>query len=408
MPLNRAMSYTDRLNISVIELDFHHDSLDGFLKIFDDTIHRVNVFTTKKNIRILSNVPYSNNITFHEFSGGSKYLFLKKHKNIINNSHITFINTIANDYGGYLSLENKSALVLRVHNANKQFAPLKNIFCPSSLFQLWKFVSYVGRQIIGKGFLVYRPLVNKKIDYFTFPDSNIYNHALSQHFVEKRKTIPPIPLKIYNEKDTAFIEYTQQLNITIIGATDKRRRDYAQAIEAFTLLSNMHPSCKINLTLLGNSNNLYGKEVLTGFKNISHPNFTLKTYSTQVKETDFIQCIKETHIIISPITSEATTDIFKEEYGKTKTTGSILDFMKFGKTTLVPTHYSPPDEMKNYILKYATGKELCELIIGLTKGNKINKLNMDSLAYVQANYSKEIVLERATTIFKSILKDSNK
>ena len=76
--------------------------------------------------------------------------------------------------------------------------------------------------------------------------------------------------------------------------------------------------------------------------------------------------------------------------------------MKFGKVTLVPQHYTPPAELKNYILKYNNPKHLSENILDLLRDKKINELNKKSLEYVKQNYSQEAVLINALDIFKRI------
>lgn len=390
-------------HISVIELDFHHDSLDGFLKIFQGTEVLISVFTTAKNVLLLKGIDYSSNITFHEYSKGSKYAFLKKQASIINDSQIVFINTIANDFGAYLALEDKAKIILRIHNVNKQFRPLSSVFLPKSLFFAWKSFSYVLRQIVGKGFLVFRPIINQKISYFTFPDNGIATYVRQNNFVEEKRILPSIPLKIFIESDTAYEAYEDTLNITIIGATDHRRRQYETVIEALMQLYKREKAPSILLTLLGNTNNAYGKTIIDQLKNISNSRFRLKVYDKQVPESEFIDCVKHAHLIISPITSNATTDIFKEVYGKTKTTGSILDFLKFGKVTLVPSHYSPPEELLDYVMKYNNSAHLGEIILDLLEDKKINILNKRSLEYVKENYSQEPVLRKTIAIFTSVI-----
>lgn len=390
-------------HISIIELDFHHDSLDGFLKIFQGTDYRISVFTTSKNIKLLKDINYSKNIVFYEYSKGLKYVFLRNHKQTLNSSDIIFINTVANDFGAYLALGRKNVIVLRVHNVNKQFQPLQSVFIPKTLFFAWKFVSYVVRQIVVKGFLIFRPLLNRKVNYFTFPDTSISDYVKEKQFIPESKIIDAIPLKIFIENDTAYFEYKDVLNITIIGAIDQRRRQYEQCVEALTSIFNKDNAPFINLTILGKCTGVYGDEVIGKLKQITNPKFVLKTFNHQVPESEFINCIKQTHLIISPITENASTDIFKEVYGKTKTTGSILDFLKFGKVTLVPNHYSPPTELTDYIIKYKSANHLEEIVLDLIKDNKINSLNQKSLQYVKQNYSQESVLNKTISVFKSII-----
>jgi glycosyltransferase involved in cell wall biosynthesis len=393
------------MRISVIELDFHPDSLDGFLKIFNNTEHVINVFTTSKNIKFIQGISYSTNIKFFEYSGGLKFIFLRKYKKELNSSNIIFINTIANEFGAYLATNKRNNIILRVHNANKQFKPFQNINGPKSWLVLWKSISYVIREVLLKGFWIFRILMNNRISYFTFPDNSISDYIKSNHYVSENKIIPSLPLKIFIEENTAYSEYKDVLNVAIIGAVDFRRRQYEESVEMFSRLYSQPSPPKIRLTLLGISLGPYGEKVVNEFKKINHPNFSLVTFEKQLPEKEFVDYIKSLHVILSPITANATTDIFKEVYGKTKTTGSILDFLKFGKVTLVPNHYTPPAELNDYVIKYNDAVHLEAVILDLMKDNKINALNQKSLQYVRENYSQESVLKKTLAIFTSIIKN---
>lgn len=389
-------------HISVIELDFHHDSLDGFLKIFENSQVRVSAFTTAKNLHLLKNVRYPDSIRFYPFSGGSKFLFLRKHRHVLSASDIVFINTIANDFGAYLALDRQLTTVLRVHNVNKQFRPWSHLFRPRSLFFAWKFFSYLLRQVLAKGFWLFRPLINRRIGHFTFPDEGISSYVKNKGYVKAERILPAIPLKIFRGEDTAFSPFDGLLKICIIGATDARRRNYEEVIAALKQHFSAKDAVPVHLTLLGNCNNAYGRAVVKEFERIHADGFRLTSYAAQVPEQEFIACIKETQLIISPITAEASTDIFREVYGQTKTTGSILDFLKFGKTTLVPAHYDPPQELSAFMLKYSNSDELVRLLAGLSTGNRLNELNRRSLEHVQKNYAQAAVLKNTLSIFTSI------
>ncbi len=81
-----------------------------------------------------------------------------------------------------------------------------------------------------------------------------------------------------------------------------------------------------------------------------------------------------------------------------------MDFLKFGKVTLVPNHYTPPTELLDYVIKYKDSEHLETVILDLIKDNKINRLNQKSLQYVRENYSQESVLKKTLSIFTSIIK----
>lgn len=399
---NKTSSYGIK-QISLIELDFHHEVLDGFLKIFLNTGIRIHVFTTKNNEALLRGIHYSENIKFYSFSGFSKYLFLKKHRALISASDLVFVNTIANDFGAYLALPRNILFILRVHNVNKQFRPLKHISIPDSGYLLWKFSSYVFRQVIVKGFFLFRPIINRRVSYFTFTDEGIEAYVRAKGLVDDRKIMQTIPLKIFNAAGMVYKDFSEVLNITVIGVTDARKRRYETLIEALTSVYRHAHAPKIHLTLLGNSNNAYGKKIIGQLSAITHGGFSFSTFNKPVVESEFLEQIHTTHLIISPVAEKAITDIFTETYGQTKTSGSILDFLKFGKVTLVPGHFPPPEKFREFILNYQDASDLARIIFDLLEGGKINELNKTSLSYVKQNFSQEKVLKETLSVFSSLL-----
>lgn len=389
-------------HISVVELDFHHDSLDGFLKIFENCPVRVSAFTTAKNLELLKSVKYPDNVRFYVFSGGSRFWFLRRHRQVLLDSQVIFINTIANHFGAYLAIPKQLCTVLRVHNVNKQFSPASHVLRPRTLFFTWKFVSYVLREVVFGGFWLFRPMINARIRRFTFPDEGISAHVRQMGYLDNERILPSIPLKIFREEDTALTAYSSQLHVTIIGATDARRRYYEPVVEGLKRLYSEPDAPAIRLTLLGNCANAYGQRIRDELATITDPRFSVKSYASPVPEGEFIQQIKATHLIISPITANASTDIFREVYGQTKTTGSILDFMKFGKVTLVPSHYQPPAELQRFILKYNDAGTLVQLLRQLCENGSINALQQRSLDYVRKNYSQAEVQKSTLAIFTQL------
>ena len=395
----------NQLIISVIELDFHADCLDGFLKIFENSIHIIHVFTTKKNMNILKEIKYTNNIIFHPYNSFSKFVFLFKNKFIIDLSDVVFINTIASDFGAYLAINKKLNTIVRIHNINKHFNPLNSITFPKNLFSLWKFTSFFFRQLIIKGTPIFRLIINKRIKYFTFPDNGLKEFAISKNYLPKEKIIDSIPLKIFNSS-TPIAVFSEKLNICIVGSTDVKRRNYIPIIDDLTeIYSNLNPP-KINLTLLGKSKGLASDRIINQFNKINNSNFSITVFNDIVSENKFIEIMNNTHLIISPIIEFSKVDIYTEIYGKTKTSGSILDFMKFGIVTMTPNYYSPPIDLNNFILKYTDSKNLAEQINQFCLNPSfLNTLNQKAKEFSSNNFNKNKILNICESTFYKINED---
>lgn len=390
------------MRLSILELHFHLDSLDGMIKIFENSSYEVDVFTTTANLNLLQGINYASNIKFHEYRGGSRYIYIKKNKEVLEQSDIIFVNTIATNFGAYLALPKNKIKILRVHNINKQFNPNRSIYWPNNLLTLWKFSSYFGRQIVLKAFPITRVKINKFFNYFTFPDDGLKNYVLQKNYLKPEQVLYSIPLKIA-EKGLKVPPFEDCIHLTIIGGTDPKRRNYTPVLEGLSELISQAKH-KFHLTLLGKTSGEFGHKVLTQLNKLRQENFDFTYFSTNVSEDEFKQVMNNTHLVISPIIESARAEIYHEYYGKTKTTGSILDFMKFGIITLTPNYYSPPTEMKDYILQYSSPIDFAAILNQFDKNpDKLIALNQKSKTFVQEQFSKELIFEKSDSTFKEII-----
>jgi len=392
------------MRIAILELHFHVDSLDALIKIFENSHYEVHVFTTKKNLELISSVNYGSNVIFHQLDSISRGLFLFRNRKILQACDIIFINTIASSFGSYLMLPNKVTTILRIHNINKQFNPNGSIYWPSDLLSFWKMTSYFVRQVLLKLFPIYRRIINSRMSYFTFPDDGLKNYVVERGYLSEKRIVPSIPLKI-NHSDRQIPKLDSVLNVTIIGATDFKRRTYDTVLKALKSASENKGLIPIHLTLLGKTSGDFGRKIIQELEKIECSQFSFTCYDKNVPEDEFVQIMEQTHLVISPIIQDSRSEIYHEYYGKTKTTGSILDFIKFGIVTLTPDYYNPPKEMEKYILKYRNELDLAEHIneVRLNKDDYISKSQI-ALEYVRTHFNKEAVFNLADSSFQKIRK----
>lgn len=393
---------SDPFVISIIELDFHYDCLDSLIKIFQDYVSKIHVFTTADNMRMLSEIQYNEHVVFHEYKRYSKLFFLIRNRSILKKSDLIFINTIATNFGAYLFVPNPQSTILRIHNINKQFVPFRSIVLPKNLYSAWKFASYFGREIFFKLFPVFRIAVNLRVRYFTFPDSGLTDYALLKGYVSRNKVIESIPFKVFSGSiRTTRLE--DELVISVIGATDVSRRDYQNVIVALQEIYKFK-SPNIKLVLLGKVKGAYGEWIIGELKKIRSKNFEVQYFRENVPENKFVEYLNQTHLVISPIVKETKTDVFREVYGKTKTSGSILDFIKFGCVTLTPCFYDPPREMKLFFQKYEDGRDLAKKLLYFYENPEIlNELSKKSSIFVSENYNTDKIYNSCIDSLKSIL-----
>jgi hypothetical protein len=358
------------MKIALIELDFHVDSVDGICKIFEGSEHQLHIFTTEKNYSILKNRSYATKHKWNLLSEQSKLSFLNSNNKEINSCDGVFINTISADFGCFAKFNFKPTTILRIHNAYKVFSPWHHIKIYPTVLGIWKAASYTFREIIWDRFWYYRPIVVKKMDFFTFPDKAIVDFLLKNNIVPKEKIAPVLPIKVFDETVQLIINKSSDINFTIPGGVDRRRRDYLPVLTAFKILL-PKTTKKISLSFLGKCNSKYGREIVSEFKKLRSDNFKVNSFEDFVPQADFDSIMKETDVVISPVNADGLTQIYGEIYGKTKTSGSITDVVLFPKPLIVPSSYllndnlktifdsyDSPEGLSNMILSYANNKNL--------------------------------------------------
>ncbi|MFN5630319.1 MAG: hypothetical protein ACK48W_13650, partial [Bacteroidota bacterium] len=235
-------------------------------------------------------------------------------------------------------------------------------------------------------------IVVKKIDFFTFPDKAIVDFLLKDNIVPKEKIAPVLPIKVFDETVQLIINKSSDVNFTIPGGVDKRRRDYLPVLTAFKILL-PKTTKKISLSFLGKCNSKYGREIVSEFKKLSSDNFKVNSFEDFVPQADFDSIMKETDVVISPVNADGLTQIYGEIYGKTKISGSITDVVLFPKPLILPATYLLNDNLKTIFSTYSSAEDLSNVILNFVNDKNLiadkTKLIFENL---QKNYEKKMIL----------------
>lgn len=389
------------MNVALIELDFHVDSVDGICKVFEDSEHTLHVFTTKQNHKILQSRSYFNKHHWILLNDKNKLAFLHQHESKINSCDGIFINTISSDFKVFAKFNFRPVTLLRIHNAYKIFAPFSHIKIYPTLLGIWKALSYFIREVILDSFWYYRKEVVKKIDYFTFPDEAILEYCLEKKLVPVNKIAPVLPIKVFDETVELINEISDEIQITIPGGVDKRRRQYEPVVEAFKLLVHKTPK-KLCLHLLGKCNSKYGRWIISEFKKLENDNFRIVFYENFVSQKDFDETMKKTNLIISPVNPDALTQVYGEIYGKTKISGSITDIVLFPKPLILPATYKLNNTLEQLFFRFENGNHLCEIMLDLLNDNdKLKNKTEQTYHILKEKFNKKKVLQTIIDFYHS-------
>jgi glycosyltransferase involved in cell wall biosynthesis len=391
------------MKISFIELDFHFDSVDGFCKIFEHTNHELSVFTKPQIFEKIKHNAYVKKYKWFFCNNISRTKFLRDHIDEINAADVIFINTIANEFGAYVKADFRRTTISRTHNAFKLLDPWHHIRIYPSPLYFWKAFSYFIREIMWFGFWHYRPKLLKKIDYFIFPDKGITDYILSRNLINPKKVLPPLSLKVFEPATTREPSREDYFRITIIGSVDQRRRQYEPVIDAFRQLTPLI-NRPVKLSLLGKASGKYARNVIHELKNLESDTFNLEYFDDQVKQDVFDDVMSKTHIVLSPVNLQNSTEIFGEIYGKTKISGSLLDVLRFPKTMIIPAEYNLDSDFKTLFDQYNDALDLKNIILKyLSNENFLTSKNALIRGIIQEKYNESALAEQFVSMVTKVL-----
>jgi hypothetical protein len=166
------------------------------------------------------------------------------------------------------------------------------------------------------------------------------------------------------------------------------------------------PSLKkpLTLTLLGKPKGNYSRRITGSLKSMESEFFTLEYYTDSVSQVEFDLKLAQTKIILSPIKTETTAEIWGETYGKTKITGSLLDMIRFPKVTVIPSEYKLGEDFTDLIDQYKNAEELKDILMDYMDNR--SKLTFKSeliRSRIRERYSSQTVAETFGKIFSDLI-----
>ncbi len=390
-------------HIVLVEFDKHWDSTDGFCRLIAGSGHQLTIITDEYIYDSIHNYPHNSDFTFHvkpaQIKRGD---FIRSSHELFEQADIVFINTVHEKLYDFLSIQSAGIIILRVHNLYKHFRPLTHISIPFGLFYWRKAAGYVIREIILGNYLGNLKKLNKKIDYFTFLSQSITDHALLKKMVDPQKVMFSLPLLPWQEIRHRKPE--EYISISIVGALEKRKKDYDVIVKAFRELfrSDAVFNKPVRLNLLGQSDNAYGKKIIAKLQQIKHPSFHLNSYRKNVPVAEFDRLLSETHIIISPIRVNNITQIYGEVYGLTKFSASIGTIMQFHAVGLFPAEFTFDHDFEQHFLKYNGVEALVAALRDLLNEPKLINDKMNQLEiFLREKYEKRKILKSFENVIEN-------
>ena len=227
--------------------------------------------------------------------------------------------------------------------------------------------------------------LKEKIDRFCFPNEEVTEYIKKHNYLPAEKILNPIPF-VFSDLNFRNNAPDNTVIISIIGAIDKRRRNYKEVLEAFT---NLIPEIDkpVELKLLGRPTGIYGKKIIKKFQKLEGIRFKLTRFDSFVPQEYFEKHIESTHFLIIPVDKEFRYKIFKELPGQTKISGNVNDMIIYGKPALIPYFYPLPKELDPAVKKYHNSEGLKEALKFWIQTFKFINIDLEKLAN-QYSFSK--------------------
>ena len=385
--------------IVILEFNKHWDCVDGFSRVLHGSSHQLTVLCDAYIHSCLSVYPENAAVDFILLNKDESIgHFLLRQQNVIREADMIFINTIHVDPKQFLAIPFERLTVLRVHNAFKQFSPWSHIRIPFGLMYFRKAISYFIREIGWHRSVYYFKLINAKIHFFTFLSESITAYAVSNRLVDAGRVMFSLPLLPF-EPDS-FIKPKDKIIIAIVGAVEKRKKDYAPVVEAFTLLFKQPAKypVPVELHFLGTSAGSYGKEITGVLNKLKSDAFSFFYYPDDVPVELFDTTLDRAQMIISTLRVNNTTQVFGEIYGKTKFTASIGVIMKHKLIGLFPAEFEFDHDFEPHLKKYSSGLELSHIIMEFMNRPALVEESRERLIqFLAERYSQEKILAQLET-----------
>ena len=350
-------------------------------------------------------IKYSN-LTFHIFENhDSHFKCIKDSLDVIHSSDIVFINTISQHVKSFTCIEHP-CMILRIHNANRQFQPLRNLILtlnPKSIFRLIKFFI---KEVLGNQYFMSIHQINKKVRYFAFPDLEMLEFSLKTYQQLHSGNILYLPLKMFSDNffNQTKGSFKSEVKLSVVGRIDYETRDIPLLINVIKKISKEVLLRPVTINFIGSGYKMVMKKLMSKLTCIEN-NMIAFTYNLDnVSQLEMRNILVESDIIVSPLKIDCIVGVFKEKYGQTKVTGNFSDIAISPQPVFLPVGYlSSVDNEGRFHNLYKNEDQLANKLIKCINDNEfLIFLTQDAKNIAQERYGRKIISEQLSKIFMDV------
>lgn len=334
--------------------------------------------------------------------GESKFSFIRRYFKIINESQLIIFTTLVDELRAFSRMNFRPPSLLLIHNGHTFLDPFNNIVISWKgralvvdllrlLHQLFFRISFWRRQLLDS------------FTFIAFTSEEVKKYLQERYAgrLEAYQILPALPLAFYNGRSSLSCELANCITIGIPGGVHQTGKNYDWVVQAFSRLQN-RKGRRLELVLVGNAGTTYGQIIASQLNALSRVDLEVIYFESALPQVEFDQIMRRTDFLILPMRPYLKLGICQERYGYSNISGGVNDMIRFGIPALIPTFYPLPEDLEDFVGRYANSRELLASLEDWIEDLPFLELKRKA-PEVLREYSKEVVLQRTAKLVEQML-----
>lgn len=210
---------------------------------------------------------------------------------------------------------------------------------------------------------VAKTILHKKIDRY-----RVLAPEMTNHFHKKfpSKSAYFIPGSFYKKTSISTDGNETTFRIVIPGTVSEERRNYDAVVALFRrTIDELTSKKEIHLTLAGNADSEYGKNIIGQLNNIASSNskFKITSYFSTIDQDVFESIYRSADVILAPLQVNTRSIRNQNEINTVShSPGFITDEIYMGKPAIIPYTIQTPAEFDDCFWRYKTDDQLNDIV----------------------------------------------
>lgn len=380
--------------VALCEFAFHTEVLRSYILHFIPIVDNLLIFTSKAVYDQLYDVHDRTNIKWSLYYNHEQlsYFISDNHEHIAN-CNLVVITSLPDKVSNFKPFIFSNRVWIVIHNNNTVFGDLwSNLYFRNGL-DFFKDTMKFFLSIFSSKRELYAQILNS-CENIILPSEAIafYNDSHQRQLRFKEPLI--IPFAHY---DGIMNNFTNQelIKIVVPGTISKNVRDYKLLFDALESLL-PHIKVKVELVLLGRLKEegilVPFEKVIKEYKDI----FLFNYYTDFIDQKHFDKTLAEADFLILPLKECVSHGGRKEYFGLTTESGSINDFVRFGKPAIIPEFYPIHEGLEPLLRRYHDVESMAQCILFFAENVKSRIFAAEAIEGLEY-YSSDQVSQRIIT-----------